>query len=252
MDDSIPRNEEREPSIGLLRPLGRSAKLLAGVLNPAVFAEFDWATFRRYCWFLGPQSFLLVTAAAIFVSMALTIQVVTEMKNFRAQDWAGAVISIGLLRELGPLIVSLAWACRCSALVSEEALAADFEDDASFAVRFMMPRLIAAVLISLPLGGFGLVMGFSVATVYAPMLGVSSPNDFLESARMVIQMRDINTFFIKLVIINPIIAIFAGCACGRIARQTGVTRALASNAATVAAMTLFIANWLYTSLVFLR
>ena len=51
----------------------------------------------------------LISVAALFVGATLSLQTVVELQNYEAQDYAGAVISIGLLRELGPLIVGVAW-----------------------------------------------------------------------------------------------------------------------------------------------
>ncbi len=63
---------------------------------------------------MGPQSLHLVALAAVFVAIALTMQCTLELERYQAQDLAGAVISLGLLRRkwASLIIVSLALVCR--------------------------------------------------------------------------------------------------------------------------------------------
>lgn len=168
---------------------------------------------------MGARSFHLVAFAACFVAIALTLECVIELQKYRAQDISGLVISIGLLRELGPLTVSLAWCARVAALVSNEARNYPIDGSLSeFAQGFVFPRYMAALLMSVPLGGYGLVIGFVTAALVAPLLGVSSSNDFVESARQGLVDKDIAVYFIKLILVNPTIAVFAGCSAGWYAR----------------------------------
>lgn len=181
---------------------------------------------------MGPGSFHFVAISALVIAIALTLQCVIELKKYQAEDLAGAAISIGLLRELGPLTISIAWCARVAALVSEEAksMKSRFTTEREFAEKFVLPRYLAALISSVPLGAYGLVIGFVTAGLFGPLLGVSSINDFVESARSAITDRDIAVYFIKLVAINPTIAVFAGCACGLLARH--VHEPVAANAVT--------------------
>ena len=165
---------------------------------------------------MGQRSFHFVAFAAVFISIALTVQCVIEMQKYRAQDVSGAVIAIGLLRELGPLTVSLAWCARVSALLGFEA-SKFVGSDSEFAHRFVFPNYLAALMVSVPLGAYGLLFGFLTAALVAPMLSVSSTADFLESAKIGIQDKDLFVYFLKLILINPTIGVFAGCSAGRLA-----------------------------------
>jgi ABC-type transporter Mla maintaining outer membrane lipid asymmetry permease subunit MlaE len=55
----------------------------------------------------GEGSIPLVILSAAFISMALTSQAVLELQRFGAEDLARPLIAVGLLRELGPLTVSI-------------------------------------------------------------------------------------------------------------------------------------------------
>src|SRR5579883_3394178 len=99
-------------------PLGRAARLSAQLLTIDAIKAIDWRDFRETCLWMGAGSLSFVVFAGIFISWALTLQTISEMNKFNADDLAGSVIAVGLLRELGPLTVSLAWSARTSARIS--------------------------------------------------------------------------------------------------------------------------------------
>jgi phospholipid/cholesterol/gamma-HCH transport system permease protein len=211
--------------IGWLAPLGRASRYFALTAFSLPSLQFSWADLRPICQWMGPQSFHLVALAAVFIGIALTMQCTVELERYQAQDLAGAVISLGLLREMGPLTVSLAWGARVSALVADQAQAFTLQNpqasDRQFAASFIAPRYLSALVMSLPLGGYGLLVGFVTAALVTPLLTMSTTQQFLESAREMIQTKDLAVYFIKLILVNPTIAIFAGCAAGRLVTYTG-------------------------------
>ena len=145
-------------------PLGRSARLLAGLLSPSGYAGFNNAEFNDLCHSFGLRSLPLVALSACFVGLALTAETCLEMQKYNAQAIAGGAISIGLLRELGPLTVGMAWAARVCVIVHEQALAELRQDvtEARFQA-FFAPRYLAALFMSIPLSVYGLTIGFAVA-----------------------------------------------------------------------------------------
>ncbi len=161
-----------------LAPFGLSVRLFFSCLSWSAIRQVRRDEFQTFCNWLGKRSFHFVALSAVFVSIALTIQSVVELQKYRAEDISGAVIAIGLLREFGPLTVSLAWCARVAALVSDEARLYGYDNVGDFARDFVCPRYLAALSMSIPLGAYGLVFGFVTAALVAPLLGVSSTNDF--------------------------------------------------------------------------
>ena len=219
--------------------------MLVTAFKPGAFARFDWPLFASKCFWMGPQSIPLVTLSAVFIALTLTLQAVLEMRQLRSQDLSGAVIAIGLLRELGPLTVSMAWAARVTAHVCAEGRNFGYErSDLEYATQFVLPNLLAGFLMSI----FGLVVGFLSAALFAPTLGVSSTNDFLETARLYIRNKDVAVYFVKLILINPAIAVIIG---GAYARDKAEPQRFAvANAVTALFIVGFIFNWLCTYAVF--
>ncbi len=190
---------------------------------------------------MGPESFHLVALAAVTVAIALTIQCVVELQKYQAEELSGAVISIGLLREIGPLTVSLAWCARVAARIAAEAQTyCDGGKNEEFAQQFVLPNYLATLAMSIPLGTYGLIIGFITGALVAPMLGVSSTSEFLHSARDGIQIRDIIVYFVKLILVNPTVGFFAGCAAGATTNHSN--NAAPSNAVTATFIAGFFAN----------
>jgi len=222
-----------------------SVKLLAFGFRPAAFARIDFKEFRELCNWLGVQSLPLIGLSAIFIGLAMTLETVLEMNKYAAQDLSGAVIAQGLLRELGPLTVSLAWGARVASRFACEAAELPVDiSEIDYAQTFFFPRWLAGVLMSIPLSLYGLVIGFATAAIFAPFLGVSSTNDFLETARTQIHQKGLIVYFIKLILINPSIAVFVGCACGRDTEIPAVYKA--ATACTHLFIAGYIANWFLT------
>ena len=200
---------------------------------------------------MGPESLWFVIGISVFVSLALTTQVVLELQRFRAEDLSGAFIASGLLRELGPLTVSLLWAAQAAARISEDAhLRFADNEDADKIGAFALTKYIAALMASVPLSAYGLVFGFISAAIYAPILGVSSTADFMEAARLTIHEKDLAVFFVKLCVFNPTIAVLCGTACG-VLPELRPPR-LAAAAATMTFFVGCVLNYVVTCAVYLK
>ncbi|CAN5359478.1 hypothetical protein BH11CYA1_BH11CYA1_24540 [soil metagenome] len=232
-------------------PLGRAIRILFGALHPASIKSFSYDKFKVACLWMGPESFHLVALASVSVAIALTIQCVVELQKYQAEELSGAVISIGLLREIGPLTVSLAWCARVSARIAAETqVYFDAGKIDEYAQKIVLPNYLAALTMSVPLGAYGLVIGFATGALVAPLLGVSSTSEFLQSARGGIHMPDIIVYFIKLILINPTVGFFAGCAAG--STKTHSPNASPSNAVTATFIVGFFANLAVTYAAFIR
>ncbi|MBP9092444.1 ABC transporter permease [bacterium] len=222
-------------------PFGRAIRLFFGAFQIASLRQFSYKKFKVACLWMGPESFHLVALAAVTVAIALTIQCVVELQKYQAEELSGAVISIGLLREIGPLTVSLAWCARVAARIAAEAQTyCDGGKNEEFAQQFVLPNYLATLAMSIPLGTYGLIIGFITGALVAPMLGVSSTSEFLHSARDGIQIRDIIVYFVKLILVNPTVGFFAGCAAGATTNHSN--NAAPSNAVTATFIAGFFAN----------
>lgn len=234
-----------------LSPVGTSVRLIANLLNFQSLRTVSKSQLREHCLWMGIRSFHFVSLSAAVVSICLTIQCVVEMQKYQAQDLAGAVISIGLLREIGPLTISMAWCAMVAARVSEDARRhyLQYQSDSAFATDFVLPRYISAIAMSIPLSAYGLLFGFLTGALFAPLIGVSSTNDFLSSAREAIKDKDLVVYFVKLAFVNPSVAIFAGSVAGM--RAKDISQPVAADAVCATFLTCFCLNLAVTTAAYL-
>lgn len=240
--DALPTDRQ---ILSLFAPLGILARILPCLIKPNCYTSIDVPEFKRICHYLGPKALPLIITTAIFISLALTVETILETTRYGAQDVSGAAISIGLLRELGPLTVSLFWAARVTVLLAYNAkLYVDSHGRKDFIEIFVFPRFLAGLLMAIPLAAYGLVFGFATAAFYAPTIGVSSYQEFLEIARVSIHEKDITVYFVKLILLNPIIAVIVGSACGLYSNDDAGTTA--SHAVSKMLIYAVIANFVFT------
>lgn len=234
-----------------LRPVGTSLRLIVDLFSLQSLRGVSKSQLREHCLWMGIQSFHFVSLSAALVSICLTIQCVIELQRYQAQDLAGAAISIGLLREIGPLTISMAWCAMVAARVSEDARRhyGQYHSDKAFASDFVLPRYISAIAMSIPLSAYGLLFGFLTGALFAPLIGVTSTTDFLDSAREAIKDRDLVVYFVKLALVNPSVAIFAGSVAGM--RAKDVSQPVAADAVCATFLTCFALNLAVTTAAYL-
>jgi phospholipid/cholesterol/gamma-HCH transport system permease protein len=233
------------PSQNFFSTTGACARLFVSALSFGTVKRLRPNSLRYFWTEMGPNSLALVTLSAVFVSLALTTQVVLQLQEFHAEDMAGALIVTGLLRELGPLTVGMAWCARASAFMAGEVNTYLSQGERELlASAVLLPGWIAALISAVALSAYGLVIGLASATLYAPLLGVSSAGDFLESARLAVTDKDVTVYFIKLALVNPTIGVFVGTTIGAVSNKPAP--AVPGQAVAFACVAILIANYLVT------
>lgn len=112
----------------------------------------------RELFYAGVMSLLIISVSGLFVGMVLALQGYNTLIRFGSTDALGIMVSLSLLRELGPVLAALLFASRAgSAMTAEIGLMKATEQLDAMAVmavnplaRVVAPRLWAGIL-SLPL-----------------------------------------------------------------------------------------------------
>lgn len=206
----VGRRSIGETSRKRLSSLGSNVRVLASAFTIESFRDWRTSEFKFHLRWMGEGSLPLITWSAVFISLALSTQAILELRKYGAEDLAGPLIAIALLRELGPLTVSLAWGARAAAFISADGRHRAEEDGQRESTHSFLPLYAAAIFSGTLLSVYGLVIGFTAAAVFSPTLGVTSMSDFMESARAHIENKDVFIYFFKLVLVNPTIGVIAG------------------------------------------
>lgn len=73
---------------------------------------FEFKEFLRQCYNMGNKSLGLVLITGFIIGLVLTIQTRPTLEQFCAESWMPSVVSITLIREIGPIITALICAGR--------------------------------------------------------------------------------------------------------------------------------------------
>ncbi|MDB6061806.1 MAG: Toluene tolerance efflux transporter, permease [Verrucomicrobiaceae bacterium] len=124
----------------------------------AIFSAPDWRNgpglLIRQLYFVGVYSLIITVVSGLFIGMVLALQGYTVLVRFGADQALGQLVSLSLLRELGPVVAALLFAGRAgSALTAEIGLMKATEQLASMSMigvdpikRIVRPRLWAGMI----------------------------------------------------------------------------------------------------------
>lgn len=176
----------------------------------------------RQLYFIGVYSLIIIIVSGLFIGMVLALQGYTVLVRFGADQALGQLVSLSLLRELGPVVAALLFAGRAgSALTAEIGLMKATEQLASMAMigvdplkRIVRPRLWAG-MIAMPILAqiFNMVAIWGAVAVGVHWLHVD-PGSFWANMQNSVEFRaDVLNGVIKSVAFGAVvswIAVFQG------------------------------------------
>jgi len=219
--------------IGHIRGIGRRS--VDRVLRMGVAARFfllvllhSGTSFRRFHLIIreiftaGVLSLIIILVSGLFVGMVLGLQGYETLQTYGAEESLGVLVSLSLVRELGPVVAALLFASRAgSAITAEIGLMKATEQIAAMEMmavdpiaRVVAPRFWGAV-ISMPLlaalfSAMGVLGGYLVGVV---LIGVDAGSFWSQMQAAVDFKEDIINGVIKSVVFGiavTIIALFEG------------------------------------------
>lgn len=204
--------------VRMLASVGRVTRFAATIVGRALTPPYYPGKLLEQIAQIGWFSLPVVGLTAIFTGAALAQQTFTAGSRFNATSTVPAIVVIGIVRELGPVLVGLMVAGRVSSAMSAElgTMRVTEQLDAMTTLRtdpfryLIAPRLFAAV-IALPLlvliaNAIGIFGGYLIA-VYK--LGFNAGN-YLNVTRHFIEADDFAMALVKAGVFGFFIALM-GC-----------------------------------------
>lgn len=117
--------------INVLGSLGRYALKKISSLGRStiifVHAVFSLPDFRKnfsqligQIYFIGVQSIIIIIVSGLFIGMVLGLQGFNILKDFMATGSLGSLVSLSIIRELGPVVTALLYAGRAGSALTAE------------------------------------------------------------------------------------------------------------------------------------
>ncbi|OAQ14445.1 ABC transporter permease [Bibersteinia trehalosi Y31] len=140
--------------IGFIRAFGRATFMLWGALVGKPEIRKHTPLLIKQLYVLGVQSLLIIMLSGLFIGMVLGLQGYVVLVDFSAETSLGQLVSLSLLRELGPVVTALLFAGRAgSALTAEIGLMKATEQLSSLEMmavdplrRVIAPRFWAGII----------------------------------------------------------------------------------------------------------
>lgn len=81
---------------------------------------FEFKEFLRQCYYMGNMSLFLVATTGFIIGLVFTLQSRPTLEKFGAVSWMPSMISISIIREIGPIITALICAGRIGSAIGAE------------------------------------------------------------------------------------------------------------------------------------
>ena len=99
-------------TLGLIAAIGRVALFAATTLLNLFRPPFYWREFLSALMTIGYYSLPVVGLTTLFTGGALALQIYAGSARFSAEAVVPQIVAIGMVRELGPVLVGLMIAAR--------------------------------------------------------------------------------------------------------------------------------------------
>jgi phospholipid/cholesterol/gamma-HCH transport system permease protein len=93
-----------------------SARFFKELFNP----PFELREFFKQCYNMGNRSLLLVSVTGFIIGLVFTLQSRPTLEEFGAVSWMPSMVSISIIREIGPIITALICAGRIGSGIGAE------------------------------------------------------------------------------------------------------------------------------------
>ncbi len=170
---------------------------------------------------IGVGSLTVVMLTGFFTGAVLTLQTSKSLSRFGAVAMTGSLVSISLVRELGPVLSALMLAGRVGSGMASElgSMIVTEQINAMRALgtdpikKLVVPRIGATVgmlpVLTIIADGVGIVGGLVIAVMILHI----SPNQYLSSAWSALTYMDVFGGMLKPVIFGFVLSL-VGCHCG--------------------------------------
>ncbi len=154
---------------------------------------------------IGVESSLIVILTGTFTGMVFALQSYIGFQRVGGEQFIGAVVALGMVRELGPVLTGLMVTGRaCSAIAAEigtmriteqvDALETLGIDPFQYLI---VPRILAGIVIVPCLTIFAMICGIVGGYAICVHVLELSPEDYVSSIKNFVEIADINGGIIK-------------------------------------------------------
>jgi len=203
---------------------------------------FEWNEFFRQTYMIGYRSIGIIALTGFILGFVLTLQSLPTMKQFGAVGFIPGMVSISVIREIGPVIVGLICAGKISSSIGAELGSMNVTEQIDAMIvsganpmqYLVVTRMLACILMIPLLTIFADVIALMGGFISSNLEGDVSSRLYFYKATSVLEFSDIFPSLIKTIFFGFAIG-FIGCYKGFHSNRGTESVGLAANSAVVTA-----------------
>jgi len=194
--------------------VGSFTIFFAQVLYCSVTTKLKIQKLFEHAYRIGVQSLGIVMLTGSFTGMVFALQSYIGFQRVGGEQFIGAVVALGLIRELGPVLTGLMVTGRAGSAMTAEIGTMHITEqiDALRTLRIntlqylAVPRIIAGIIIMPCLALFAMICGIIGGYLICVYVLGLSPEDYTSSIRAYVEMKDIRGGLIKSAVFGLILS----------------------------------------------
>jgi phospholipid/cholesterol/gamma-HCH transport system permease protein len=163
---------------------------------------------------IGVDSLSIAVLTGSFSGMVFALQSYIGFERVGGEQFIGAVVALGMIRELGPVLTGLMVTGRAGSAIAAELGAMEITEqiDALRTLRInvyqylVVPRIVAATIILPFLTLFAMLCGIVGGYIICVHVLELSPEDYISGIRTYVELSDINGGLTKAAVFGFILA----------------------------------------------
>ncbi|WP_007024622.1 MlaE family ABC transporter permease [Saccharomonospora iraqiensis] len=187
------------PGHGALVQVGRLATLGWEVARAIPRRPFQWREWIQQCWFFASVTILPTALVAIPFGAVIALQLGSLTQQIGAQSFTGAASALAIVQQASPLITALLVAGAGGSAVCADIGARKIREeiDAMEVLgvnpiqRLIVPRVLAAIVVSVLLNGLVSVVGVLGGYFFNVVMQGGTPGAYLASFNALAQLPDL-------------------------------------------------------------
>lgn len=166
---------------------------------------------------VGFSSLGVVSVVLLFIGMVLALQMAYILTKFGVTEYVGAVVGVGMFRELGPLLTAVVMSGYVGASIAAEigtmSVSEEIEALTAFAIHpvryLVVPRVLAASIMIPCVTIIGTLVGVLGGMIIAASVLKITPTLYYQKAVDALVLKDLYTGLFKSWVFGILIALIA-------------------------------------------
>jgi phospholipid/cholesterol/gamma-HCH transport system permease protein len=205
------------PATGALRQSGSLFALVLDTARALPRRPFQAKEFIQQCWFIASVTIVPTALVSIPFGAVIALQLGTLTRQLGAQSFTGAASVLAVVREASPIVTALLIAGAGGSAICADLGSRKIREEIdamevlgiSPIQRLVVPRVLAAMLVSVLLNGLVSVVGVAGGYFFNVIIQGGTPGAYIASFTALAQLADLWTSEIKALVFGFIAAVVA-------------------------------------------